>query len=78
MDKDLAPYLRTRNVSADVIAYIRNKLTSGRTEHATVNSPVKPFLEDRIRNSRYLLNLIMRIFYNDYRAFNLKLPSIPE
>lgn len=78
IDESLAPILRSRNVSDDVIAYARNKLMSGRTRHSTVKSPIKPFLEARIRNSQYLLNLIMRMFYNDYKVFGFKLPIIPK
>lgn len=78
MDDELAPFLKTRNVSNDVIAYIRDKLTSARTKHSTATSSVKPFLEERLRDSPYLMSLVMKLFYNDYKAFGFKLPPVPQ
>ncbi|KAI6181338.1 hypothetical protein M3Y98_00818400 [Aphelenchoides besseyi] len=74
----LRSYLQTRNVSKRALDYIKVKMISLRTSHSTSSSKIRPFLEERIRSSSYLMEMIMRLYYHDYKIFGLKLPGIPS
>ncbi|KAI6197978.1 WAPL domain-containing protein [Aphelenchoides besseyi] len=75
---DLRPFLTSRNVSASAIDYIHRRLTSTRTGHSTTGFALRPWLEKRIRGSRYLLRLFMQIYFYDYEVFDWPRPQIPE
>ncbi|XGW26059.1 hypothetical protein V3C99_007012, partial [Haemonchus contortus] len=75
---DLTPLLRSQNVSESSINYISESLRSGRTAHSTVKSAARVFLEDRIRTSPYLMELIVRLFYYDYKLLNYPLPDLDQ
>jgi hypothetical protein len=77
-EQELGPFLKARNVSADALRYIEDRLTSTRTEHSTSDFELKPLLEKRIRSSSYLMQILMRLYYNDYRIFNFTLPEVPK
>ncbi|XGW26058.1 hypothetical protein V3C99_007011, partial [Haemonchus contortus] len=74
--EDLTPILRSQNVSVSSINYISESLRSGRTAHSTVKSAARVFLENRIRHSPYLMELIVRLFYYDYTLLNYPLPDL--
>jgi hypothetical protein len=74
----LEPFLRSRNVSDKPLAYIKDKITSERTEHSTTNSGLKSFIENRIKTSPYLMEMIVRLFYHDYITFDYPLPEVPS
>ncbi|VDO38641.1 unnamed protein product [Haemonchus placei] len=74
--EDLTPILRSQNVSESSINYISESLRSGRTAHSTVKSAARVFLENRIRHSPYLMELIVRLFYYDYTLLNYPLPDL--
>ncbi|CAJ0604432.1 unnamed protein product [Cylicocyclus nassatus] len=76
--QDLLPLLRKQGVSESTIDYIAESLRSGRTAHTTVKSAARIYLEDRMRNSPYLMELMVRLFYQDYKLFNYKLPNLDE
>ncbi|KAI6181585.1 WAPL domain-containing protein [Aphelenchoides besseyi] len=75
---DLRPFLISRNVSTSAINYIHRRFTSTRTGHSTTGFALRPWLEKRIRGSRYLLRLFMQIYFYDYEVFNWPQPQIPE
>ncbi|KAK6012829.1 hypothetical protein OSTOST_21993 [Ostertagia ostertagi] len=75
---DLTPLLRSQNVSESAISYISESLRSGRTAHSTVKSAARAFLEDRIRQSPYLMELIVRLFYYDYKLLHYPLPNLDQ
>lgn len=77
VEKELTPYLQSRNVSIDLTNYLERRMTSERTMHSTSTSNVKPFLMERILRSPYILKLLMKLFYNDYKLFGLELPKLP-
>ncbi|KAI6221256.1 hypothetical protein M3Y95_01021000 [Aphelenchoides besseyi] len=74
----LRSYLQTRNVSKRALDYIKVKMTSLRTSHSTSSSRIRPFLEERLRSSSYLMEMVMRLYYHDYKIFGLELPGIPS
>ncbi|KAI6232806.1 hypothetical protein M3Y99_00982200 [Aphelenchoides fujianensis] len=76
--RELRPFLRSRNVSKDALDYIRRHLTSTRTGHSTTGFSLRPWLEQQIRESPYLLRLFMQIFYFDYEVFGWPKPPIPS
>ncbi|KAK6017391.1 hypothetical protein OSTOST_17090 [Ostertagia ostertagi] len=90
---DLTPLLRSQNmtlsysitflilnskVSESAISYISESLRSGRTAHSTIKSAARAFLEDRIRQSPYLMELIVRLFYYDYKLLHYPLPNLDQ
>ncbi|KJH42499.1 hypothetical protein DICVIV_11508 [Dictyocaulus viviparus] len=75
---DLIPLLKSQNVSESSIDYIATSLSSGRTAHSTVLSETRVFLEQRLRNSPYLMEIIVRLFYHDYKLLNYPLPNLGE
>ncbi|EPB69653.1 hypothetical protein ANCCEY_11260 [Ancylostoma ceylanicum] len=58
------------------IAYISESLQSGRTAHSTVMSSSRKFLEQRLRSSPYLMEMIVRLFYHDYTLLGYPLPNL--
>ncbi|PIO61199.1 hypothetical protein TELCIR_17286 [Teladorsagia circumcincta] len=76
--EDLTPLLRSQNVSESAINYISESLRSGRTAHSTIKSGARAFLEDRIRQSPYLMELIIRSFYYDYKLLHYPLPNLDQ
>ncbi|EYC33751.1 hypothetical protein Y032_0002g967 [Ancylostoma ceylanicum] len=76
--EDLIPLLRAQNVSESSINYIAESLRSGRTAHSTVASAARTYLEGRVRSSPYLMELIVRLFYNDYKLFKYSLPDLDK
>ncbi|ETN84219.1 hypothetical protein NECAME_06963 [Necator americanus] len=73
---DLSRVLRMQNVSEASINYIAESLKAGRTIHSTVTSSSRAFLEERLRNSPYLMELIVRLFYYDYKLLGYRLPDL--
>ncbi|ETN84220.1 hypothetical protein NECAME_06964 [Necator americanus] len=73
---DLKPLLQRQNVTESSINYIAESLQSGRTAHSTVTSSARTYFEKRIRSSPYLMELIVRLFYNDYKLFKYDLPDL--
>jgi hypothetical protein len=75
-DNELGSFLESRNVSQLALDYIRRHIIAIGTSHSTNDFELKQFLEDKIRGSPYLMSLIIRLYYYDYKAFNLPLPEI--
>ncbi|KAI6174821.1 hypothetical protein M3Y97_00964000 [Aphelenchoides bicaudatus] len=75
-DQEIGPYLKSRNISELASNYIRKRMISTRTSHSTTGFELKDFLEQRVRKSPYLMEMIIRLFYHDYKAFNFMLPTV--
>ncbi|KIH45468.1 hypothetical protein ANCDUO_24491, partial [Ancylostoma duodenale] len=58
------------------VNYISESLRSGRTVHSTVMSWSRVFLEKRLRSSPYLMEMIVRLFYHDYKLLGYPLPNL--
>jgi hypothetical protein len=71
-------YLESRNVSDRALDYIGTKMTSIRTSHSTALTSVRPYLERRLRSSSYLMNLILKTYYYDFKLFGFELPTVPD
>ncbi|CAJ0604447.1 unnamed protein product [Cylicocyclus nassatus] len=74
--EDLSQVLRAQNVSDSSIDYIAESLKSGRTFHSTVTSSARAFLEQRLRSSPYLMELLVRLFYHDYIMLGYEMPKL--
>ncbi|CAJ0604448.1 unnamed protein product [Cylicocyclus nassatus] len=74
--EDLSRVLRAQNVSDSSIDYIAKSLESGRTFHSTVTSSSRAFLEQRLRSSPYLMELLVRLFYHDYIMLGYEMPKL--
>lgn len=66
----------TIKVTESSISYISKSLRSGRTVHSTVMSSSREFLEQRLRSSPYLMEMIVRLFYHDYTLLGYPLPNL--
>ncbi|KAI6171423.1 hypothetical protein M3Y97_01042700 [Aphelenchoides bicaudatus] len=75
-DQQLGSFLKSRNVSDSTLNYIRNRMTTTRTAHSTSGFEAKSYLENKIRNTPYLLEMMVRMFYHDYVAFNIPFPTL--
>ncbi|KAI6171419.1 hypothetical protein M3Y97_01042300 [Aphelenchoides bicaudatus] len=75
-NQQLGPFLRSRNVSDSILNYIRNRMTTTRTAHSTSGFEAKQYLEEKIRSTPYLLEMMIRMFYHDYVAFNIPFPTL--
>ncbi|WKY07952.1 hypothetical protein Q1695_007446 [Nippostrongylus brasiliensis] len=73
---DLSRILKQQNVSDSAIEYISESLSSKRTLHSTVSTKTRSFLEQRLRGSPYLMELIVRLFYYDYVLLHYPLPDL--
>ncbi|XGW26057.1 hypothetical protein V3C99_007010, partial [Haemonchus contortus] len=74
--QDLAHVLTEQKVPQSSIDYITNVLQSGRTGHTTFTSKARTFLEHRLRSSPYLMELLVRTFYYDFKLFGYPLPDL--
>lgn len=72
----IVDYLRTQNVSSKASDYIKKSVLGERTHHSTVTMDIRPFYEKRLRESSYLMHLLNRIYYHDYKLFNYTIPTI--
>ncbi|KAI6185857.1 hypothetical protein M3Y98_00069900 [Aphelenchoides besseyi] len=73
--RELEPILKAQNVSVEILTYIKKKMTSTRTVHSTNGFKLRSFLKDRILKSSYLTEMIVRLFYHDFKSFNFTLPT---
>ncbi|CAJ0928965.1 unnamed protein product, partial [Mesorhabditis belari] len=67
--------LDRQNVPSNLTTFIEEELSRGRTAHSTVQSEIRKYLEKRLRSSAYLLELIVRLFYWDYRLLGFAFPT---
>ncbi|VDO80696.1 unnamed protein product [Heligmosomoides polygyrus] len=70
------PGMEDMHVSESSLRYISESLRSGRTAHSTVVSEARTYLEQRVRSSPYLMEMIVRLFYYDYKLFKYELPDL--
>ncbi|KAL6737690.1 hypothetical protein Aduo_011313 [Ancylostoma duodenale] len=73
---DLTRLFRSQGVPESSVNYISESLRSGRTVHSTVMSWSRVFLEKRLRSSPYLMEMIVRLFYHDYKLLGYPLPNL--
>lgn len=66
----MVDYLRHQNVSQKALNFIENSALKERTGHSTVKLSLRPFFENRLRSSPYLMKMFYRIYYHDFRLFN--------
>ena len=72
----LFPIFRNHSVPESSLQYIQSSLSSGRTAHSTVDSKATSFIEKRLKSSPYLMELLVKMFYHDFKLFNFTLPAI--
>ncbi|CAB3408870.1 unnamed protein product [Caenorhabditis bovis] len=71
---ELFKIFRKHEVPESSLRYIENALSTGRTAHSTVDSKATKFIQKRLLQSPYLMELLVRMFYHDFVAFNYTLP----
>ncbi|KAI6237814.1 hypothetical protein M3Y95_00304400 [Aphelenchoides besseyi] len=76
MMKQVIAFLESRNVSSRALDFIQRSGEEERTHHATVNSKVRPFFEKRLRDSPYLMEMLVRMYYYDFKLFNFDIAPI--
>ncbi|EYC33748.1 hypothetical protein Y032_0002g964 [Ancylostoma ceylanicum] len=74
--RDLNRVLRDQGVPESSINYISTSVQSGRTVHSTAMSSSRAFLEQRLLSSPYLMELIVRLFYYDYKVLGYPFPDL--
>ncbi|KAI6195562.1 hypothetical protein M3Y94_01001500 [Aphelenchoides besseyi] len=57
------------------LQFIRDQLKSGRTVHSTTSSEARQFFEKRLRSSPFLMEYVVRLFYQDFKLFNYPIPQ---
>ncbi|KAI6242489.1 hypothetical protein M3Y99_00215000 [Aphelenchoides fujianensis] len=72
----LLPLLQKQGVPEESLQFIRDQLKSGRTVHSTIDSAARQFFERRLRSSPYLMEHVIRLFYEDFRLFNYEIPDV--
>ncbi|CAJ0943860.1 unnamed protein product, partial [Mesorhabditis belari] len=70
----LVEVLEQQKVPKSYIDWIKTQLVTQRTDHSTINSEARKFLEKRLHSSPYLLELLVRLFYQDYKILGYELP----
>uniref|UniRef100_A0A0N4ZRN5 Sulfotransfer_1 domain-containing protein n=1 Tax=Parastrongyloides trichosuri TaxID=131310 RepID=A0A0N4ZRN5_PARTI len=70
-------FLKERGISRKKIQYIRKYTEKKRTRHATYNLWVRKYFDRKVQKNKHLMELMYRMFYYDYVAFNFPLPPIP-
>ncbi|PAV83521.1 hypothetical protein WR25_19883 [Diploscapter pachys] len=73
--EDLFQVFREQKVPDQNIEFIRDQLTRDRTIHSTIHSEARMFMENRLRSSPFLMEYIVRMFYQDFILFNYTLPT---
>uniref|UniRef100_A0A0K0DWM0 Sulfotransferase domain-containing protein n=2 Tax=Strongyloides stercoralis TaxID=6248 RepID=A0A0K0DWM0_STRER len=70
--------LKQSNIPKRKIRFIKKLLKSTKTLHTTYDKKESTFYKNILMNSKKLLKLIVKIFYDDYREFKFKWPRIKE
>jgi hypothetical protein len=73
MFSQLSDYLQKRNISQKALEFIERSITNQRTEHSTVDLTYRIHLQERIKSSPYLMNLVKRIYFYDYKLFGYQM-----
>ena len=73
---ELMIFLKKRGVEREHLKFIRNKRLGRVTENATYKTKMREYLETRIRNSPFLLEILIRTYYTDFLLFNYPIPTL--
>ncbi|PAV64921.1 hypothetical protein WR25_10556 [Diploscapter pachys] len=73
---DMQSIFEKAGVPKAKLDYIKSEITSTRTVHSTVQYKARKYIEKRLRSSPYLMELLVRLFYYDYKFFNWQLPEL--
>uniref|UniRef100_A0A0K0EF11 Sulfotransferase domain-containing protein n=1 Tax=Strongyloides stercoralis TaxID=6248 RepID=A0A0K0EF11_STRER len=65
-----------QKVPNSTLEFIKSQLLSSRTMHTTVDTKARTFFEDRLLNSPFLMEYIVRMYYYDFKLFNYTIPEI--
>uniref|UniRef100_A0AC35TVC2 Sulfotransfer_1 domain-containing protein n=1 Tax=Rhabditophanes sp. KR3021 TaxID=114890 RepID=A0AC35TVC2_9BILA len=74
--RNLMSVLRKQNIPKHELAYIRREISGPRNAHATYKDGVRWEQTKIIWKSPYLLDLISRIYFEDFMQFGYKLPNL--
>uniref|UniRef100_A0AC35TRD8 Carbohydrate sulfotransferase n=1 Tax=Rhabditophanes sp. KR3021 TaxID=114890 RepID=A0AC35TRD8_9BILA len=67
--------LHLQNVSSSTIDYIKREINEGRTDHATYFSNKRLFYTRTLTTNPYLMDLISRMYYSDFKILNYTFPK---
>ncbi|EYC45408.1 hypothetical protein Y032_0428g1277 [Ancylostoma ceylanicum] len=73
---DLCLILRQSNVSEPTINFIKTSITSGRTTHSTKDSKERSETKHKLLSSRYLTDLLIKMYYYDFVLFGFPIPEV--
>ncbi|CAD5216332.1 unnamed protein product [Bursaphelenchus okinawaensis] len=73
---ELFNYFRQHNVTNQQIQFIQNQVNSGRTKHSTSDKTISLALEKEVRSSRYLMQMLIRMYYYDFVLFGYEVPTV--
>ncbi|KAI6171728.1 hypothetical protein M3Y98_00894500 [Aphelenchoides besseyi] len=73
--EQLLPLLKKQEVPDESLQFIRDQLKLGRTVHSTTSSEARQFFEKRLRSSPFLMEYVIRLFYQDFKLFNYPIPQ---
>jgi hypothetical protein len=72
----LFDYIRSRNASEEDVRFVENQIYNGRTRHTTSSSEERKGFEEFVRNSTYVMNYLVRMYYYDFLIFGYQLPNL--
>ncbi|CAD5222149.1 unnamed protein product [Bursaphelenchus xylophilus] len=73
---ELFDYFRGHNVTDQQIRFIQRQVNSGRTRHSTADKIISMKLEQEVRSSPYLMQMLVKMYYYDFLIFGYPLPKI--
>ncbi|KAI1712749.1 sulfotransferase family domain-containing protein [Ditylenchus destructor] len=71
----ISSILLEQNVTLKDVEFVRKEVGSFKTIHTTSDSDARNFFEKRLRNSPFLMEYVVRMFYHDFRIFNYTIPT---
>uniref|UniRef100_A0AC35TP11 Sulfotransfer_1 domain-containing protein n=1 Tax=Rhabditophanes sp. KR3021 TaxID=114890 RepID=A0AC35TP11_9BILA len=73
--KELTTLLQQRHVPKKQLTFITKNILGQRSGHTTIGKKERLMVEKKIYSNKTLVNILVKIFYNDYIAFDLKFPK---
>uniref|UniRef100_A0A0N5BQG2 Sulfotransfer_1 domain-containing protein n=1 Tax=Strongyloides papillosus TaxID=174720 RepID=A0A0N5BQG2_STREA len=65
-----------QHVPNTTLSFIKNQLLFSRTMHTTVDTGARKFFENRLINSPFLMEYVIRMYYYDFKLFNYTIPEL--